>query len=67
MLGYEHSIRTLNETGKGGIREYLDEFRKMTAKAAASTMLALAENLPKIIDSGSAETELAHSLSGLIR
>jgi hypothetical protein len=29
----------------------------MTAKAAASTVLALAEILPKIVDSGPAETE----------
>lgn len=57
MLGYEHAIRNLPDGGGNGIREYLDEYRRMTAKAAASTVLALAENLPRIVDSGPAETE----------
>ena len=57
MLGYEHSIRNLPDNASGGIREYIDEFRRMTARAAASTVLALAENLPKIVDSEPAETE----------
>lgn len=57
MLGYEHAIRNLPDSGENGIREFLDEFRRITAKAAASTVLALAENLPRIVDSGSTETE----------
>lgn len=57
MLGYEHSIKTLQGRLGDGIREYLDDFRKMAAKAAASTVLALAENLPRIVDSGPVETE----------
>lgn len=57
MLGYEHSIKTLQDRVGDGIREYLDDFRKMAAKAAASTVLALAENLPKIVSSGPQEAE----------
>jgi hypothetical protein len=53
MLGYEHALRTLKEL-KGedanGIAEFQDQFRRMAARGAASTVLALAENLPKIID-----------------
>jgi hypothetical protein len=53
MLGYEHALRALKES-RGekfqGFAEYLDEFRKMAARGAASTVLALAENLPKIVD-----------------
>jgi hypothetical protein len=53
MLGYEHALRTIKEL-KGaqlnGIAEYQDEFRRMAARGAAATVLALAENLPKIVD-----------------
>jgi hypothetical protein len=53
MLGYEHALRTSRES-KGdqlnGIAEYQDDFRRMAARGAAATVLALAENLPKIID-----------------
>jgi hypothetical protein len=58
MLGYEHALRILKETKNGeanGIAEFQDEFRRMAARGAASTVLALAENLPKIVDR-SAET-----------
>lgn len=57
MLGYEHSIRTLKEGAAEGIREHFDEFRRMSAKAAASTVLALAEYLPKLVDTGTSDTE----------
>lgn len=57
MLGYEHSIRTLQDRVNGGLHEFLDDYRKMAAKAAASTVLALAENLPRIVDSGPQEAE----------
>ena len=56
MLGYEHALRTIKEL-KGvqlnGIAEYQDEFRRMAARGAAATVLALAENLPKIVDKSS--------------
>jgi hypothetical protein len=56
MLGYEHALRTLKDL-KGeqanGIAEFQDDFRRMAARGAASTVLALAENLPKIIDKSS--------------
>jgi hypothetical protein len=52
MLGYEHALRAIGELkgSPSGIAEFQDEFRRMAARGAASTMLALAENLPKIID-----------------
>jgi hypothetical protein len=53
MLGYEHALRTIKEL-KGdqlnGLAEYQDDFRCMAARGAAATVLALAENLPKIVD-----------------
>jgi hypothetical protein len=56
MLGYEHSLRAIKGL-KGasctGIAEFQDDFRRMSARGAASTVLALAENLPKIIDKSS--------------
>jgi hypothetical protein len=58
LMGYEHALRTLNgSNGDGnGIAEFHDQFRRMAARGAASTVLALAENLPKIVDK-SAVTE----------
>ncbi len=52
MLGYEHALRAISELkgSSNGIAEFQDEFRRMAARGAASTVLALAENLPKIID-----------------
>jgi hypothetical protein len=57
MLSFENSIRTVSRSSEEGIGEFFDSFRKMSAKAAAATVLALAEILPKIVDSGPAETE----------
>jgi hypothetical protein len=59
LMGYEHALRTLKATRNGngaGIAEFQDDFRRMAARGAASTVLALAENLPKIVDK-SAVTE----------
>jgi hypothetical protein len=53
MLGYEHALRALksgNGQGENGLAELQDHFRRMAARGAASTVLALAENLPKIVD-----------------
>lgn len=58
MLGYEHALRTLRDANGEGIGEYLDEFRRMAARGAASTVLALAENLPKIIDTTSVSVDV---------
>ena len=57
MLSFENSIRTIVGQTASGIGEYFDDFLKMSAKAAASTVLALAEILPKIVNSGPTETE----------
>jgi hypothetical protein len=53
LMGYEHALRTLTAAKNGdgnGIAEFQDDFRRMAARGAASTVLALAENLPKIVD-----------------
>jgi hypothetical protein len=38
--------------------EYFDEFRRMAARGSASTVLALAENLPRIVDSTSVSRDV---------
>ncbi len=55
LLGAEHAIKSIQAAKErdDGIGEYLDEFRRMAARGAASTVLALAENLPKIVDASS--------------
>jgi len=54
LLGCEHALRSMKDAkGSEGIAEYLDDFRRMAARGAASTVLALAENLPKIVDASS--------------
>jgi hypothetical protein len=53
LMGYEHALRALKAANNGdstGLAEFQDEFRRMAARGAASTVLALAENLPKIVD-----------------
>lgn len=58
MLGYEHALNILKNTDGTGIAEFFDEFRRMAARGAASTVLALAENLPRIVDSSSVAPEV---------
>lgn len=56
MLGYEHALRALKQAkgaSDNGIAEFQDDFRRISARGAAATVLALAENLPKIIDKSS--------------
>ena len=55
VLGYEHAFRTLNHpNGNGnGIAEHAADFRRMAAGGASATVLAPAENLPKIVDKSS--------------
>ena len=51
MLGFERAYRSRKKqrNGKGTeIAKFADEFRIMAARGAGSTVLALAENLPKI-------------------
>ena len=52
MLGFEHAFRSA-KPGNGAdrsVEEFADDFRRVAARGAASTVLALAENLPKIVD-----------------
>jgi hypothetical protein len=58
MLGYEHAWQVLKGATGNGIAEYSDDFRRMAARGAASTVLALAENLPKIVDSSSVSQDV---------
>jgi hypothetical protein len=60
MLGFEHALRrSHNQNGNEpqGVADFADEFRRMAARGAASTVLALAENLPKIVDASSISRE----------
>ena len=60
LLGCEHALRAMKDakgSADDGIGEYLDDFRRMAARGAASTVLALAENLPKIVDASSIQSE----------
>ncbi len=57
MLGLEHSINMTKDRMRNGMGEHLDDFRKMAAKAAAAVVLALAENLPKLVDAGPSDVE----------
>ncbi|MGY8962992.1 MAG: hypothetical protein ACKVKT_05495, partial [Rhodospirillales bacterium] len=55
MLGLEQAYRQLktklkDEESAAGLQEYVDVFRRMASQGAASTVLALAQNLPKIVD-----------------
>lgn len=58
LLGYEHAFRSARKSkaeGGAGIAEFADDFRRMAARGAASTVLAIAENLPKIVDASSVQ------------
>lgn len=60
LLGFEHALRSLQKSRgekSNGLAEYVDDFRRMAARGAASTVLALAENLPKIIDASSIQAQ----------
>ncbi|NJD33627.1 MAG: hypothetical protein FIA96_02095 [Betaproteobacteria bacterium] len=57
MLGYEHAVRAMKATNPEGLSEFQDSFRRMAARAAASTVLALAENLPRSVDVSSVAGE----------
>lgn len=57
MLGYEHAFRLMKEPANG-MAEYNDQFRQVAARGAATTVLALAENLPKIVDSSAVNRDV---------
>lgn len=55
LLGAEHALRMAQRSmgEESGMNDFVDDFRRMAARGAASTVLALAENLPKIVDASS--------------
>lgn len=57
LLGFEHAFRNakLVNGAEPSAADFADEFRKMAARGAASTVLALAENLPKIVDTSTVD------------
>ncbi|MBC8065519.1 MAG: hypothetical protein H7Y17_11855 [Chlorobia bacterium] len=61
LMGYEHAYRSQKKAmgpEANGLDEFADEFRRMAARGAASTVLALAENLPKIVDATSVQADV---------
>jgi len=61
LMGYEHAFRSRKKAigaEAEGLNEFADDFRRMAARGAASTVLALAENLPKIVDATSVQGEV---------
>lgn len=61
MLGCEQALRALQEKNaedRENIADSADKFRRMAARGAASTVLALAENLPKIVDRSSVDEDV---------
>ncbi|MEI9898919.1 MAG: hypothetical protein WDN31_00980 [Hyphomicrobium sp.] len=60
MLGFEHALREKlkgDGSDKTAIADAVDDIRLVLARTAASTVLALAENLPKIIDASSVQQD----------
>ena len=59
MLGFEHALREKLRSGDAAdaLAEVTDEMRRLLARAASSTVLALAENLPKIVDASSVQQQ----------
>jgi hypothetical protein len=58
MLGFEHALREkLKGTDASAVAEAIDDMRLILARAAASTVLAIAENLPKIVDASSIQKD----------
>lgn len=53
MLGFQNAYQEFSKSthaDSGNIAEFIDEFRRMMARGAASTVLALTDSLPKISD-----------------
>jgi len=50
MLGLEHALRTTVKGNGQGLAEYDDQISKMSAKGAATTVLAVADHLPKLME-----------------
>ena len=59
LVGYENALRAVEEI-KGddaaGMAKFFDDFRRISARGSAATVLALAENLPKIVDRSAVAT-----------
>lgn len=59
MLGYEHSLSEWKKVSENeNASEFEDDFRRMAARGAASTVIALAESLPKFVDQSTVQQEV---------
>ena len=51
MLGFENTFKAVEKAdgdGSNWVNDYDEEIRRLAARGAASTVLALADHLPKI-------------------
>ncbi|MSP03324.1 MAG: hypothetical protein EXR07_20120 [Acetobacteraceae bacterium] len=61
LLGIEHAlIQAKNEgaQGEGTLVDMLDEIRRLAARGAASTVLAVADHLPKIMENANFQPQV---------
>lgn len=61
MLGYEHSLgewKKASNNKDASEFDFEDDFRRMAARGAASTVIALAESLPKFVDQSTVQQEV---------
>ncbi len=57
MLSFEQVCRSLPEIQRKAISENLDEVRRLVANAASSTVLTIADVLPRILDTSQLDVE----------
>lgn len=60
MFGIEHALRALkpnDDNDSEGFTKFEDTFRRMAARGAASTVLTLAETMPKIVNPSSVDED----------
>ncbi len=58
MLGFEHAVRAkAGSANDHSFEDFKDDFRRVAAKGAASTVLSLAEVLPKVVGMPDEEPE----------
>jgi hypothetical protein len=62
MLAFEQALRNAQKRAPDAegptLNDVLDEVRQVAARSAASTVLALAENLPRIVDATAVQSDV---------